>query len=136
MKRMIFLILCTMVLFAGCARIDTRYYADQSNYVSVTGTVSHIAYDEEETALYIGIEECPEGFSDTTFKLTGDGLTIARERGIDELLQVGGEITFTAAPRYFGDGYVIPATSIEVGGATLLGFDEGHAALMDWVEEQ
>ena len=133
MKRMIFLILCTMVLFTGCARIDTRYYADQSNYVTVTGTVSHIAYDEEETALYIGIEECPEGFSDTTFKLTGDGLTIAQERGIDELLQVGGEITFTAAPRYFGDGYVVPLAAISVGEQCLLEFEQGYDGLMNWL---
>ena len=136
MRRIICLLLCTVLLFVGCAPVDKLYYADQSNYIGVTGTVRYVQYDEEGAALYISLEECPEGFSDTTFKLTGDGLTIAQERGIDELLQLGGEITFTAAPRYFGDGYVIPVAAIEVEGVTLLGFDEGYAALMDWIKEQ
>lgn len=134
MKRMIAWILCVMFLFAGCTPVDVEYYADRSNYVTVIGTVSHIQYDEDGTALHIGMEECPEGFSDTDFKLVGEGLTIARENGIDEALQLGDEITFTAAPRYFGDGYVVPLAAIEVDGVWFLEFDEGHTALMNWLK--
>ena len=133
MKRMISLLLCVVFLAAGCAPVEKQYYENRSNYVTVTGTVSHIAYDEEEAALYIGIEECPEGFSDTTFKLAGDGLTIARERGIDVLLKVGSEITFTAAPRYFGDGYVVPLAALSVEDQCLLDFEQGYNGLMNWL---
>lgn len=134
MKRLTALILCVVFLFTGCTPVDVAYYADRSNYVTVTGTVSHIQYDEDGTALHIGLAECPEGFSDAAFKLVGEGLTMARENGIDEALELGDEITFTAAPRYFGDGYVIPVAAIEVDGVCLLEFDEGHAALMDWLK--
>ena len=134
MKRFSALILCVMFLFTGCTEVDVQYYADRSNYVTVTGTVSHIQYDDDVTALYIGIEECPEGFSDTAFKLVGDGLSAAQKNGIDDALQLGSEITLIAAPRYFGDGYVVPLAAIEVDGAWFLEFDEGYTALMNWLK--
>ena len=133
MKRIICLLLSIMVLFTGCAQIDTQYYMDQRNYVTADGKVCHIAYNDDQTELYIGIEECPEGFSDVTFKLAGECLTIARENGIDDVLQLGDGITFVAAPRYFGDGYVVPLTAIWVEDQCLLDFEQGYDGLMNWL---
>lgn len=134
MKRMIVVTLCIMILFAGCMPVDKQYYAEQSHYVTVAGTVCHIMYDEGQSALYFDLEKCPEGFSDVSFKLVGQGFLIARENGIVEALNLGDEVTFICAPRYFGDGYVVPITAISVGGKCFLDFDQGYDGLMNWLE--
>ena len=51
--------------------------------------------------------------------------------GILDKLETGDEITFVAAPEYFGDGYVVPIVAITVDGEELLSFDEGYENLME-----
>lgn len=40
------------------------------------------------------------------------------------------------APRYFGDGYVMPIVAISVDGEQLLDYEEGYANFMEWLEKE
>lgn len=131
-----FLVYLFLFALMGCDSYKQRsYYADSSNYISATGTVSHIAYSKDGKSLYIGFSDLSYKFSDTCFKLVGDNLIIARENGIDEKLKIGSEVSFISAPRYFGDGYVMPIVAIVVQGETLLDFTQGHPNLLKWLEQ-
>ena len=130
------LVLCLWVtLLSACDRKKMLdYYSEKENYVDATGTVVHIKYNEDETALYLGFSDLSYPFDDVTFKLVGENLQIVREKGIDNKLELGDQIEFTSAPRYFGDGYVMPIVAIHVNGECLLDFEAGYTNLLDWLK--
>lgn len=97
------------------------------------GTVTHISYNEDNTALYFGLSELVPQFDDDNFKITGDNLLIVQERGIDRKIKIGDKIRFITAPKYFGDGYVMPIVALSVNEEELLGFEDGFANLMKWL---
>lgn len=111
------------------------YYSQESNYVNATGIVTHIAYDEDEPALYLGFSDLNPEFDDINFKIVGDNLSIVQENGIDEKIEIGDRIDFVSAPRYFGDGYVMPIVEISVNEEKLLDFDKGFENLLNWLED-
>lgn len=132
---MVCCVLCITALLCGCAsKRELDYYSDKQNYVSVSGCVDHLVYNEEGDALYIGLSETPSGFSDTSFKIVGENLKTAQDNGIDTLLTIGDTITFTTAPGYFGDGYVMPIVSLELKGECLLDFESGYKNLLTWLK--
>ena len=112
-----------------------NYYKDTENYVTVTDAVYHIQYNEKQDKQYLAFEEIPDGFSERDFYLVGECLQIARREGIDEALDLGDDITLICAPGYFWDGYTVPVAAIQVDGKWFLEFEEGHAALLDWLKE-
>ena len=133
MKRIIAIMLLLLCL-AGCQSED--YYADKSNYITAKGTVVHIQYTDDGEELYLGISELGPEFADVNFRIVGEGLSTARENGIDEKLRIGDEATIVCAPRYWGDGYVIPIAALTVGGETLLEFSEGFESIRQWLAEK
>ena len=42
-------------------------------------------------------------------------------------------VSFMTAPRYFGDGYIMPIVEISVDGEELLSFEEGYENLLEWL---
>ena len=130
------LVLCLWVtLLSACDRKKMLdYYSEKENYVDATGTVVHIKYNEDETALYLGFSDLSYNFDDTCFKIVGENLRIVCEKGIDNKLKLGDQIKFTSAPRYFGDGYVMPIVAIHVNGECLLDFEAGYTNLLDWLK--
>ena len=112
-----------------------EYYSQKENYISVTGTVSSIKYSEDATALYIDFYELSPVLDDTCFKIVGENLEIVKANRIDDKLKIGEQITFITAPKYFGDGYVMPIVAISISGENLLGFEEGYKNLLDWLYE-
>jgi len=131
----VLLVLCLWVtLLSACDRKKMLvYYSEKENYVDATGTVVHIKYNEDETVLYLGFSGLSYPFDDVTFKLVGENLQIVREKGIDNKLELGDQIEFTSAPRYFGDGYVMPIVAIYIDGECLLEFETGYTNLLDWL---
>ena len=122
------------VLLCSCnPSKEIEYYLQKENYISVTGTVSHIKGNEDGTALYIGFSELYPVLDDTSFKIVGENLEIVKANKIDDKLKIGEEITFITAPRYFGDGYVMPIVAISIDGENLLDFEEGYKNLIDWL---
>lgn len=128
--------LCLVLTLSGCMRAKQRaYYVQQDNYINAAGIVTHVAYSDDYTTLYLGFEELTPEFDDTCFKIIGDSLLIVQERGIDEKLRLGDRIEFITAPKYFGDGYIMPIVGITIDGETLLEFEEGYESLMEWLNQ-
>ena len=124
------------VLLCSCNSSGTiEYYSQKENYISVTGTVSSIKYNEEVTALYIDFSELSPVLDDTCFKIVGENLEIVKANRIDDKLKIGEQITFITAPKYFGDGYVMPIVAISISGENMLDFEEGYKNLIDWLSE-
>ena len=109
------------------------YYSQKNNYINAIGIVSHISYNEDKTALYLGFSDLTPQFDDNSFKIVGDNLPIVQEKGIDEKIKIGDQVDFITAPRYFGDGYVMPIVEISVNEEELLGFEEGFTNLLKWL---
>lgn len=127
-------LLCLIIFSTSCTTTKTRdYYSQKNNYINATGIVSHISYNEDKTALYLGFSDLTPQFDDNSFKIVGDNLPIVQEKGIDEKIKIGDQVDFITAPRYFGDGYVMPIVEISVNEEELLGFEEGFTNLLKWL---
>ena len=112
----------------GC-RNETMmtYYADKDNYITAVGSVSHIFNDEDERVLYIAFDGLSSSFDDNNFKVTGENYEAVVENGIMEVLQLGVQMEFVTAPRYFGDGYVMPIVAVKINGVDYLIFQKGFS---------
>lgn len=129
------ILLWIMLSFSACDSIKLQeYYSQKENYVNATGTVSYFSYNDDCTSLYLDFSELTPAFDDTCFKIVGNNLLIVKSNGIDEKIQLGDQVDFVTAPKYFGDGYVMPIVAITVDGENLLGFDEGLVNLLIWLE--
>ncbi|MBQ8236369.1 MAG: hypothetical protein IJZ37_06790 [Clostridia bacterium] len=126
-------ILLCAVFLVSCAPSMIDYYADKDHYITATGVVDHIQLDEE--GLYIGFSQMDHPFDDDTFKIVGENLKIVQQKGIDDKLQKGDTVTIITAPKYFGDGYVMPIVSICIDGEILLNFEQGQENLLIWLGE-
>lgn len=136
LKRVALLIslLCLLVLLTSCTTIKMKnYYSQKSNYINATGIVTHISYNEDKSALYLGFSDLNPKFDDNSFKIVGDNLPIVQQNGIDEKIEIGDQVDFITAARYFGDGYVMPIVEISVNEEELLNFEDGFANLLKWL---
>lgn len=129
----LFLIYLMVSLTACQSRSLQKYYSERDNYVNATGTVTYISYSDDKNALYLDFSELIPRFDDTCFKIVGDNLLLVQEKGIDQKIEVGDKVDFITAPRYFGDGYVMPIVAISVNGEELLDFEEGFDNLQKWL---
>lgn len=121
-----------LISLASCTSWTAReeeYYRDRNNYISVTGVVDHIVYDED--SVYLAFSELTQTLDDNCFKIMGANYSIVKKNGIEDKLKLGNMVTFTTAPRYFGDGYIMPIVELSIGGEVLLEFDEGYENLMN-----
>lgn len=124
-------------LSTSCSTIRMRkYYSDKDNYITATGIVTHISYNDDKTALYLGFSDLNPQFDDNSFKIVGKNLPIVERNGIDEKIKIGDQVDFITAPRYFGDGYVMPIVGISLNEEELLDFEEGFANLLDWLDDE
>ena len=123
-----------LVLLSSCYSSEMiSYYSQKENYISVTGTVSYMKYNEDNTALYIGFDELSPVLDDTCFKIVGENIKIVKANRIEDKLKMGERISFITAPKYYGDGYVMPIVSISINGDEVLDFEEGYENFMDWL---
>ena len=141
MKRKVmylYIAIIVSVAFLTLVSCDTKemieYYAEKSNYVSITGTVSYVKLSEDSSALYLAFDDMSRQLSDNCFKVIGDNLIILQDSLGDETIQPGDQLEFITAPRYFGDGYVMPIVSIQKDGTELLSFEDGVNNLLAWLD--
>ena len=136
LPKSIMIIISICILLCSCNSVGRiEYYTQKENYISVTGTISSIKYNEEATALYIDFSDLSPVLDDTCFKIVGKNLETVKSNRIDDKLKIGEQIIFITAPKYFGDGYVMPIVSISISGENLLGFEEGYENLIDWLSK-
>ena len=108
---------------------EYNYYKDPTQFVELTAEVDYIHWDTNR--LTIGMTDIPEGFSERTFKIEGEAYDAVLESGLKEQLTLGQRITFMSAPRYFGNGYVMPIVEISVDGVEYLSFEDGYPYLLN-----
>ena len=131
-------ILVIVFLFSSCEKkrmLD--YYFQEDNYITVSGTLTHIKYSDDSTILYLGFSNITEGFvSSADFEFVGENLNIVRQNGIDEKLEKGKIIEFVTAPGCWGDGYIYPIVEITIDGETLLEFEEGFPNFLEYFKKK
>lgn len=138
LKRIVFVILISyLIIFStSCAGKEMKeYYSQKSNYISAEGIVTHISYNEDKTALYLGFSDLNPQFDDNSFKIVGDNVPIVQQNGIDDKIKKGYKVNFITAKRYFGDGYVMPIVEISINDEELLSFEEGFFNLLKWLDD-
>ena len=84
------------------------------------------SYTCDGTKRVYGVDMWSFSKSNTFMKVT--------ENGIETKLNIGDKVTFVAAPKVFGDGYVLPIVSMTIDEEELLGFDEGYLNLLEWLK--
>ena len=128
------LLILHLFLMSACDSPEMKgYYLQKDHYIEATGTIIHIKYNENQDELYLGFSDLEPTFDDVDFKIVGDNLSVVQQNGIDEKIELGTSVEFITAPRYFGDGYVMPIVGLTVDGEELLSFDEGYEIFMDWL---
>ncbi len=135
--RILFVLSCLIVLsglLTSCLSIRYRiYYPVKDNYIEVSGVVIYMEYSDDHTVLYIAFSDMDRKLDDRTFEIVGENLRIVEKNGIDDKIKIGDRVTFVTAPKYFGDGYVMPIVAISANGESLLDFDEGFKNFMDYL---
>lgn len=135
--RIWFVLSCLIVLsglLTSCLSIRYRiYYPVKDNYIEVSGVVIYMKYNKDHTELHIAFSDMDRKLDDRTFKIVGENLRIVEKNGIDDKIKIGDRVTFVTAPKYFGDGYVMPIVAISANGESLLDFDEGFKNFMDYL---
>ena len=111
-----------------------EYYTQEDHYLYATGIVSHLQYNSDGSVLYLGFSELSPAFDDNTFKIVGENIPIVKNNGIDQSLALGDEVIFITAPKYFGDGYVMPIVAIAANGVEFLKFEEGYQNFLTWLK--
>ena len=110
---------------------EYKYYSNEENFVEVTSEINHIVWNHSEQCVTIGLSIVPETFSDNCFDIEEENYKIVLENGGEEYLQLGTSVTIVTAPRYFGDGYIMPIVAIKVGEYELLNYEDGYNGLME-----
>ncbi len=129
------LLFCLLITLPSCTSSKkTAYYSEVNNYIKATGTVTYMEYNENGDSVYFTFENLTPKFDDNCFKIVGDNLTIVRKNDIDQKISIGDQIEFVTAPKYFGDGYVMPIVAISVNEDELLTFDEGYENWLEWIK--
>ena len=130
------LMFISLVLSACTSTKMNKYYTEKSNYINASGTVRHITYNSDKNVLYLGFSDLSPSFDDNSFKIVGDNLPIVQKNNIDEKIKTGDKVEFITAPKYFGDGYVMPIVAISVNGEELLEFEEGYDNFIKWLKSK
>lgn len=135
--RIWFVLSCLIVLsglLTSCLSIRYRiYYPVKDNYIEVSGVVIYMKYNKDHTELHIAFSDMDRKLDDRSFEIVGENLRIVEKNGIDDKIKIGDRVTFITAPKYFGDGYVMPIVAISANGESLLDFDEGFKNFMDYL---
>ena len=110
-----------------------KYYSNEENYIETTGTIDYVFFDDENQILYLGFSELSEKFDDNCFKIVGDNYPIVNS--FKESIKSGKTATFVTAPKYFGDGYVMPIVSLTMNDCCLLEYEVGIFNFLNWLKK-
>ena len=136
-KTLLFIMLCLLILVtASCSNRNKEkidYYSSDENYIEVTGVIDHIEFDDEHEILYLGFTDLSQKLDDNCFKVVGDAYSIMV--AYKEHIQIGKTATFVTAPKYYGDGYVMPIVSLSLDDQNILEYEIGFSSLINWLKK-
>ena len=119
-----------VVSITGCFRYKEKvYYSDKENFISATGTVTHMKSYDKTQELFIAFSDLSNHFEDNSFCISYENLQ-SINGNIWDLVHLGDTIEFVSAPKVFGDGYSLPIVSLTVNGKVILDFETGWKNLM------
>lgn len=133
-KNYIVLLLVLIILFqlVGCSKKhEKEYYADINNFITEEAVVDNIIYNEAEEYIVFWLSEIDEAYECSDFIIEGNNVDLALQNGIFDKIEIGDVITYTSAPRIFGNGDFMPIIQISISGEELLNLDDGYKNLMD-----
>lgn len=134
LKKYIYLILVLIMMssLVGCSRMrEKEYYAETSNYITEEAVVDNIIYNEEEQYIVFWLSEIDDTYQSSDFIIEGASVMIVLENKVFDKIKIGDEITYTSAPRIFGNGDFMPIIELSNNGEEILSFEEGYKNLMD-----
>ena len=124
-------IIIALVWCVGCSKMyEKKYYEDINNFITDEAIVDNIIYNEEENYIVLWLLEIDESYQCNDFIIEGNNTDLVIKNGIFDKIKMGDTITFTSAPRIFGNGDFLPVVEILIGEATILSFEEGYENLM------
>lgn len=128
------LLIGCMCIFTSCyTQREYQYYSDRNNFITVTAELIYFNNVEDESSVYLSFSGLPEVFSDNCFKIIEENWKIIEDTNTFAF-SIGDKITFTTAPKYFGDGYIMPIVAVSIDGNTLLDFEQGYSNFMKTYE--
>ena len=130
---MLFLLILVTTSCSNRIQKQLDYYSNEENYIEVTGVITHVEFDDESETLYLGFTSLSQKLDDDCFKVVGDAYSIVVN--YDEHIQVGKTATFVTAPKYFGDGYVMPIVSLSIDNQHILEYEIGFPSLLNWLKK-
>lgn len=111
------------------------HYTHEENYVTATGNVSSIYYNEETDAIYLSFINLSHEFEENSFMIAGKNLEIVQENHILKKIRPGDEVEFISTD-YFGPSYIFQIVAISVNGEELLSYEDGVPNLLTWIRTE
>lgn len=126
------LALILLLSLSGCLSYRKKaYYSDRNNYITEEATVENIIYNEERNHVVLWLSDIDPQYQAKEFIFKGENAATVLENGILSKVKIGDTITFTSAPRFFGDGYFMPIVELYIGEEAILEFEIGYQNLLD-----
>lgn len=126
------LVLITLFQLVGCSKMhEKEYYEDINNFITDEAVVDNIIHNEKEKYIVFWLSEIDEAYECNDFIIEGNNVDLVLQNGILDKIEIGDVITYTSAPRIFGNGDFMPIIQISVSGEELLNIDDGYKNLMD-----
>jgi len=124
-------IIISIILLIGCSKVrEKEYYADTENYITEEAIVDNIIYNEEYDYVVFWLSEIDDSYQCSNFIIEGESVSTILENDILNKVKIGDEITYTSAPRFFGNGDFMPIVELYIGDEEILSFEVGYKNLM------
>ena len=111
------------------------YYEQDANYEVMNGKIKSLRYIEKQDKLLLQIEVLSDNQVSYNQSKSYCDFVLVNWSYYEIELKVDDEITFTSAPMYFYNGYVLPIIHIELNQVQLLSFAEGKENYIDWIKK-
>ena len=137
MKKFILLLLVVLsfcLVSCKMTKKEREYYQNKANYIEATGTVINVKYVKDSTVLYLGFSDLSRKFDGVDFEVVGGNVSILKSNNVE--INLGDKLTFITAPKYFGDGYIMPIVALWKDDECLLDFETGFSNFQSYLKTQ
>lgn len=131
--------LCLIMMLFGCDILMSNknmlnYYSDDSNYETITCIIVSKRLSNYPNSIVVDIQAENSSFTPDYYGYNLFHFYFDTE--IYDLLNVDDVVIITSAPMIFYNGQIPPIVYLEKDGETLISYEEGKAAYLDWIENE